>query len=255
MTGAEASVVLNAVHWNVHSWVDPGTGRSNVGQVEALLDEASPDLVSLVEVNETWGEPSRLVRVASRCGYVAVFPPVFEYGEQGGPSGGFGNAVLSRLPVEVVLHRQLTWPDGVYQGSEATERRGVVLVRVTTERGTAWFGSTHLPAGDADARSAAGHRLSDALAGLAEPWVVAGDFNAEPATWPELEAMTRVGPLPATRPSEDPKVAIDYAIASPDLRIVVRALDRGGSDHLPVSLTARLRRDDGQGLRDVAVAG
>jgi endonuclease/exonuclease/phosphatase family metal-dependent hydrolase len=247
MTGAELSIVLTAAHWNVHGWVDPATERSNVGEVEALLDEVSPDLVSLVEVNETWGEPSRLVRVASRCGYVAVFPPVFEYGRQGGPTGGFGNAVLSRLPVEVVLHRQLTWPDGVYQGSEPTERRGVVLVRVTTERGTAWFGSTHLPAGDADARNAAVHRLKDVLAGLAEPWVVAGDFNAEPATWPELEAMTRVGPLPATRPSEDPQVAIDYAIASPDLGVAVEALNRRGSDHLPVSLTARRHGDDAQG--------
>src|SRR3954467_15599072 len=150
MTGAEPSVVLTAVHWNVHSWVDPATERSNVGEVEALLDEVSPDLVSLVEVGEPGSEPSPLLRVAGRCGYVAVFPPVFEHGPHSGPSGGFGNAVLSRLAVEVVLHRQPTWPDGIYQGTEPTEPRGVVLVRVMTQRGTVWFGSTHLPAGDAD---------------------------------------------------------------------------------------------------------
>src|SRR4051794_17298191 len=154
MTGVPPPTVLTAVHWNVHSWVDPTTGRSNAKDVEALLDEVSPDVVSLVEVDETWGGPSRLLEGADRHGYAAVFPPVFEYGRDNGPVGGFGNAVLSRLPVEVVLHRQLTWPDRVYQGNEPTEPRGVVLVRVTAERRKVWFGSTHLPAKDADARTA-----------------------------------------------------------------------------------------------------
>jgi endonuclease/exonuclease/phosphatase family metal-dependent hydrolase len=246
MTAAEPSPVLTAVHWNVHSWIDPATGRSNEAEVETLLAEVSPDLVSLVEVDETWAEPSRLLRVAGRCGYVAVFPPVFEYGP-GRPAGGFGNAVLSRLPVEVVLHRQLTWPDGAYQGSEPTEPRGVVLVRVTAGHGTLWFGSTHLPAGDADARTAAVHRLDDVLAGLAEPWMVAGDFNAPPATWPEVTAMARAGALPPTRPADDPRVAIDYAVASPELRVEVRALQRRGSDHLPVLVTGRLHQRDVEG--------
>jgi endonuclease/exonuclease/phosphatase family metal-dependent hydrolase len=247
MTEADTTIVLTAVHWNVHSWVDPATGRSNVAEVESLLHEVSPDLVSLVEVDETWGEPSRVVTVADRCGYVAVFPPVFEHGQPTGPLGGFGNAVLSRLPVEVVLHRQLTWPDSVYQGRESTERRGVVLVRVTAEGRRLWFGSTHLPAGDADARTAAGHRLADVLTALAEPWVVAGDFNAEPPTWPDLGVMARVGPLPATRPVEDPSVAIDYAVASPDVHVTVHALERRGSDHLPVSLAVGLRQGGTEG--------
>jgi endonuclease/exonuclease/phosphatase family metal-dependent hydrolase len=243
MTRTDASIVLNVVHWNVHGWVDPATGGSNAAEVESLLHDVSPDVVSLVEVDEAWGEPSRVMSVADRCGYFAAFPPVFEYGRPTGPVGGFGNAVLSRLPIEVVLHRQLTWPDSVYQGSEPTERRGVVLVRVTTEGGRLWFGSTHLPAGDADARTSGVHRLADVLIGLAEPWVVAGDFNAEPSTWPDVSAMARVGVLPATRLFDDRGMAIDYAVASPDLHIAVQALERHGSDHLPVSVTVRLPRE------------
>jgi len=247
MTGPDTSVALSAVHWNVHGWVDPVTGRSNVAEVESLIREMSPDVVSLVEVDETWGEPSRVVSVADRCGYAVVFPPVFEYGQPTGATGGFGNAILSRLPVEVVLHRQLTWPDSVYQGSEPTERRAVVLVRLHHEVGRLWVGSTHLPAGDADARAAAVHALTDALSGLIEPWVVAGDFNAEPSTWPDLAAMARVRMPSPTWPADDPRTVIDYAVASPHLDVALQTLEREGSDHLPVSLTVRVAWSDTEG--------
>ena len=88
------AVELRILHWNIHSWTDE-TGRSNLEQVADLIAATTPDVVSLVEVNEPVAGLSPLHRLATDTDYRSVFTPAFEYGTDH-PHGQFGNAAAGR---------------------------------------------------------------------------------------------------------------------------------------------------------------
>lgn len=162
---------MKLLHWNIHMWRD-GTGRDNHQAVRELIGAVSPDVVSLVEVDEPWGHPSILASLADELGYRWVFVPAFEYRSE----GGIGNALLVRGRLDAVQQWQLL-PARLYDGSEPSEPRAVVLGRVGNGQGTYWVGSTHLPRHDATLRAEASKRLARLLASLDAPWIVCGDFN------------------------------------------------------------------------------
>jgi endonuclease/exonuclease/phosphatase family metal-dependent hydrolase len=226
---------LRVLHWNVHSWRDDA-GASNVDAVAELVRETEPDVVSLVEVDESWGSPSCLGMVAEQCGYTSIFAPVFEYGQEQ-PTGGFGNALLSRLPISAVQQRQLVWPTTVYDGSEPSELRAVVFARL----GPLWVGSTHLPRGSAEARAAALQRLKTVTGELDGDWLLCGDFNTAASTWIDSDGSVTVAPTPAqaTYPAKEPVEAIDYCVASPGITLEAKVLAASGSDHLAMLVVAR----------------
>lgn len=231
---AQPSNFLRVLHWNVHSWINPDTGASNAGALEALLTEHEPHLVSLVEVDEPWDKQSALEAVAEQHGYAAVFAPIFEYGSAT-PIGGFGNAVLSRLPIAAVGQRQLTWPTSVYDGTEPSEPRSLTLVRVQLGAGALLsIGSTHLPRADAPAREQALNALSNHLEALPTPWIICGDFNAAANEWPLTQRWTVAPSVPTpTYPAATLAEPIDYAVSS-GVDLTARVLTAQGSDHLPV---------------------
>ena len=70
---------LRMLHWNIHSWRDDA-GASNLESVVNLVQATDPHVVSLVEVDESWGYPSKLDEVADRCDYTSIFVPAFESG-------------------------------------------------------------------------------------------------------------------------------------------------------------------------------
>src|SRR3712207_5695451 len=122
----DAESALRVLHWNVHSWRDDA-GRPNVESVTKLVKALEPHVVSLVEVDETWDDyPSSLDEVAAATGYASIFTPTFEFGTDH-PVGGFGNAILSKLPIQTVRQRQLVWPPRLYSGTEPSEPRTVLL--------------------------------------------------------------------------------------------------------------------------------
>lgn len=57
---------------------------------------------------------------------------------------GFGNALLSRAPILAAQQWQLLLPRP-YDGTEPSEPRAVVLVRIKHGGRRLWVGSTHLP--------------------------------------------------------------------------------------------------------------
>jgi endonuclease/exonuclease/phosphatase family metal-dependent hydrolase len=136
--------------WNVHGWRD-AAGRPNVQAVAELIRATRPDAVTLVEVDEPWGLPSCLGRVARECGYSWAFAPSFEYGDED-RGGGFGNALLARVPVTAVQQWRLYAPPGGYDGSEPSEPRSVILARLGLNGTSVWLGGTHFPRADAAAR-------------------------------------------------------------------------------------------------------
>ena len=93
---------MKILHWNIHGWAD-SNGIDNVERVTDFIRSQDPDVVSLVEVDEEWGKPSKLEQVADALGYHWAFVPAFEYREQ----GGFGNAILSKSAFRSVQQRQL----------------------------------------------------------------------------------------------------------------------------------------------------
>jgi endonuclease/exonuclease/phosphatase family metal-dependent hydrolase len=225
------------LHWNVHSWRDE-SGQPNVAAVAGLIAGHDPDVVSLVEVNEPWAAPTALTEVAG--GRTWVFLPSVELGEDT-PARGYGNALLCRPGLLAVQQWRLTWPQTVYDGTEPSETRSLVLARISLPSAPVWVGSTHLPSSDPGSRAVALRRLLEVTERLEAPWVICGDFNAPAQDWLEPGQPVVVGPSPArpTCPASSPRVAIDYAIASPGVSLDARPLNVTGSDHLPVLVRCR----------------
>lgn len=232
---------LRLLHWNIHSWLDDDN-RPNVDAVVAVIRETRPDVVSLVEVDEPWGEPDRLHDVAGRTGYRPIFIPTFEFGGES-PGGGFGNALLTRLPVLAVQQWQLTWPLPRYDGSEPSEPRSVLLARLETGSRPLWVGSTHLPRSDERSRADAFRRLAGLVTKLEDPWLVCGDFNMSPPHWLADDYGIGVSPDPVrpTHPASGPVEPIDYCLLGLGTRAEGTVVSRSGSDHLPVLISVTSR--------------
>lgn len=228
------------LHWNVHSWRDT-SGRPNLDAVIGLVTDHNPDVVSLVEVDEPWGAPVSVPELARQTGYSWIFFPAVEMGREA-PARGYGNALLSRLPVAAVQQWRLTWPPAVYNGTEPSESRTVALARISLPAATVWAGSTHLPSTGRQARAAALRRLMAVTRGLDRPWVICGDFNTAPSRWIRRGQPIVAGPHPArpTFPARFPIRALDYCIASPGVSLHARALSAAGSDHLPLLARCRI---------------
>jgi endonuclease/exonuclease/phosphatase family metal-dependent hydrolase len=231
---------LRLLHWNIHSWRDD-TGQPNQDAVGKLIATAEADVISLVEVNEPWGLPAALTELAEHAGYSWIFSPAVQMGADT-PQRGYGNALLSRLPLEAVQQWQLTWPQVAYDGTEPSEARTVVLGRVRLPAGPVWVGSTHLPSTRPEATLAAARQLATLSQRLDAPWLICGDFNIPAAGWASAAYPMVVAPDPAvpTHPAGEPVHPIDYCVASPGMDLAAQVLATPGSDHLPVLVDARI---------------
>lgn len=218
---------MRLLHWNVHMWQD-ADGKSNLQAVADLIAQVSPDVVSLVEVDEPWGRPGGLRGVADELGYSWAFVPAFEYREE----GGFGNALLSRSPFHAVQQWQLLSPR-LYDGSEPSEPRALALGQVTVHDDLLWVGSTHLPRNDAAMRAEASALLHQLLGGLDGPWALCGDFNQPASSWLPDSAVTVPQPPIDTYPTNDPVEAIDYCVLG-GMTGDGHVLASTASDHLPI---------------------
>ena len=218
---------MKILHYNIHMWTD-AEGVNNADRVEALIRDQDPDLVSLVEVDEPWGQPSTLARIAERLGYHWAFVPAFEYRCE----GGFGNAILSRTPLDSVQQWQLL-PPSLYDGTEPSEPRAVILVSAQVGGAYITFGSTHLPRHDSTLRNQAARRLLDLLNRITTPWVICGDFNQPPEDWITVGCAYAPLPSEATYPVRNPVEHLDYAVFA-GLELRAKALAGSASDHLPL---------------------
>jgi endonuclease/exonuclease/phosphatase family metal-dependent hydrolase len=232
---------LSVLHWNIHSWRDDREAP-NEQAVEGLISELRPDAVSLTEVSTAWGEAGPLSEIAGRLKYRWVFVPTLEY--RGEPATeGYGNALLTRLPILAVQQWRVHSPDR-YANNEPSEPRTVALARLEVAGTPVWVGATHLPANQEADRSRALTRLAALLRQLDPPWLVCGDFNTAVKTWrDELPEGVSVVPRwrKATFPTRPrPVRAIDYALVSPGLTARGHVVRRKGSDHWAVYVTARL---------------
>jgi len=228
---------MRLLTWNIRG----GLGMDGVRSLRRIADvirAASPDVVCLQEVHRRlpWsGLEDQPRLLAEMTGLQALFQSNFRVG-----FGGFGNAVLSGLPVvSFRLHRL---PNRLERRRPAMrfERRGALHTVVQAPWGPVGVLCTHWSLVQADRLESAVWML-EALRSCPPAAVLAGDLNAD---WdsPEVSRLREAGLVDAggdlagpTYPARPPIHRLDYVLHTPRLRCVGQeTLGSDASDHLPV---------------------
>src|SRR5262245_41225355 len=164
------AATLRVLDWNSHHGGVSTDGKLDVDRFIKTAASFKPDLVSLNEVERFtgWGNydapavMAKLMEKYTGTAWYSTFPTAT------GSATGNGNLILSRLPFEATEVRLL--------GHE----RAAVNAAVNVNGRTINFVSTHLDnASRANRLDQIGELMSWAE-GLAEPRLIAGDFNAGP---------------------------------------------------------------------------
>lgn len=228
---------LRVLSYNIHHG-EGMDGKLDLRRIADVINSVDPDLVALQEVDKgvkrTNGidEPAVL---ADLTGMHAVFEKNIDF--QGGE---YGNAVLSRFPVEHYQNHHL--PQSV-----PGEQRGMLEVHITVADRPIVFYATHFDYhGDDSERLASAKMLRGLLeAGDARTAIVAGDLNALPdsATIKLIRQFLQDTYDPETKPghtfpADKPDRRIDYILHTPDAglkTIECRVIDEPvASDHRPL---------------------
>ena len=217
-------------------------GRRDPERIARVLADLRFDLAGLQEV--TTGDGSDPGALLSRLtGVHAAFGPTTAF-----HGAAYGNAILSRHPIEATRRYDLSVP--------GREPRGCLRADVTLGSSRLHFFAAHLGLGVWERRRQAARLLSaDVLrdTALAYPLVLVGDFNsfsrfAVLPRWVTRQlrdaalAARRDGP---TWPSRFPLLRLDRCYVAPafrvlDCEVVTTPLARRASDHLPVVVDLEL---------------
>ncbi|GMV51214.1 MAG: hypothetical protein NBKEAIPA_01453 [Nitrospirae bacterium] len=229
---------LRVASYNIHRGIGRD-GRYEPERILRVLEEMAADIVALQEVDLPGTETATILPwLAGKLNMAGVEGPVWlRDGRE------YGNALLSRFPVEQVRHWDLSvgWH----------EPRGALDVDVRYRGRSIHVVSTHLGLWPHE-RPLQAKRLLELLAvDRRELTVLMGDLN-EWHMWGRvlraLYAVFGVPPAPPTFPARWPLLALDRIwVAPPTALLGVEAhrseASRVASDHLPVKAELRLRAD------------
>ena len=241
---------LRVLSYNIHH--GEGVDRKlDLPRIARVIADQKPDLVALQEMDvktqRTGGvdQPAELARLT---GMHVAFGKGIDY--QGGE---YGNAILSRFPIESKSVHPLP-------ASEGEERRNATVVTVRPWEGgpEVRFVGTHLNYRDESERVLEVKAILSALKqgqGGSLPTILAGDLNARPGTaplklfapdWKDAAADRGAGDTPEamTYPAEKPVRRIDYVLLHPAAawRVVESKVvpEPVASDHRPVLAVVEL---------------
>ncbi|MFO7892194.1 MAG: endonuclease/exonuclease/phosphatase family protein [Longimicrobiales bacterium] len=241
---------------------DAETRAARLAGIAGVIRGADADVVVLNEVDfrAAWSHGLNQAGALARAtGYAArVEQRNFDYTLLFADFA-FGNAVLTRLPVDGV--RPVALPPRSRIEAALIGAKTAAVVALRTAAGPVAVVPIHFEFRDEDTRLAAVEPILE-LADHAPPLILAGDFNTAPHGWPRTDRPTAVdalleagwhspraardpGRAALTFPSPDPAAAIDWVLAGPPLRVLdARVLtDRPTlSDHLPVLAVIEVRR-------------
>lgn len=264
LPAGELPAELRIITYNIHhgEGIDRKFDLERIAKV--LLDER-PDLVALQEVDQQTrrsggvDQPAELARLT---GLTVVFGRNIDF-----EGGGYGTAVLSRLPV--LSSKSVKLKSFYPPTPHNPEQRGVQVIELGSTAGKPemLFLCTHL-----DSRPPDDERIHSAITinELIRKWgnlpaLLAGDLNAPPES-PAIRELAKEWAIagldsasakrpkadrPAryaikTFPAQKPRAWIDYVLYRPTRRwrvVEVRVLNEPvASDHRP--LLAVLRRED-----------
>jgi endonuclease/exonuclease/phosphatase family metal-dependent hydrolase len=243
---------LRIVTYNIHH----GEGTDNkfdLPRIAKVVLAEKPDIVALQEVDQKTKRASGVdqpAEFAKLMNMKVVFGHNIDY-----DGGGYGTAVLTKLPVKSSDSVKLK---SFYESTPShAEQRGVQVLELGDKNDPPlWFLCTHLdyrPKDDERMNSA--HTINDLVEKhAAEPAIIAGDFNATPDSAPVKEFAKEwkiAGEEPSdknagkyfTFPADKPDHRIDYVMCRPasDWKVIeVRVLDEEvASDHRPVLTVLR----------------
>ncbi|MCI0334797.1 MAG: endonuclease/exonuclease/phosphatase family protein [Planctomycetes bacterium] len=266
-TGARAELPteIRVVTYNIHH--GEGVDREfDLKRIANLLLPVEPHVVALQEVDQGTrraGGVDQPAELAKLTGMEVVFGRNIDY-----DGGGYGTAVLTKLPVR--SHESVKLKS-FYPPSETNpEQRGVQVLELGEKDGPGLlFLNTHLDYRPPDEeRMSSAKTINELVAKRSDvPAILAGDLNARPESAPSAElkkewkivgeggrgkaegggaktqASSGAQPL-LTFPAEKPDRWIDYVLVRPAEKwevVEVRVLEEAvASDHRP--LLAVLRR-------------
>lgn len=227
---------LRVATWNIHACRGMDM-RLDPDRTLAVIDALDADLIALQEVPTRTRHKRLLALLAGeRCYHSVVETTLADHAD------GFGNALLSRLPLRSHSHLDLA--------CTGREPRCAIAVDVAMSGGRQLHVvATHLGLRDGERREQLA-RIEARLSQGDHPCLLLGDFN----TWLRTPGgclsqwQNRPGPLrPRSFPALAPVLALDHIVAGPGVSLsALKAVRLPGlrlaSDHLP--LTANIELQD-----------
>jgi endonuclease/exonuclease/phosphatase family metal-dependent hydrolase len=226
---------LHAMTYNIRT----GIGMDNqydIRRIAEVIRQAGADFVALQEVDSYFSPRSlyeeQVGLLASQLDMYAAYGPNLLFTPDPGrkEQRQYGNAVLSRYPIQSWRNHYLT--------SYESEQRGALETEIAIGDQTISFYSVHLGL-DKQQRLKQVQELIRIAGATPNPVIIGGDFNATPNS-EEINAMTAEfhnvfagSPDALTVPAGDAKETIDYLFVRGKVhtggeKTVIRAL---ASDH------------------------
>jgi endonuclease/exonuclease/phosphatase family metal-dependent hydrolase len=217
--------------------------RFNLAGVADIIAAQHPDIVALQEVDlnrRRSGSMDQARWLAERLGYNYVFAPAYHDNE----NGAYGNALLSRYPIESYRIEHLWQRDQLFPGEPnwVIEPRCCLIAKVLSPE-PLWVMATHLSTSPDQQE----HQLPQLAALAAEcadkPVVLMGDFNTElnqlldSPVATVLNNLLAAAPAPTYPNGAKARSCIDHIWASSHWQadtVWVVSERHGISDHNPV---------------------
>ncbi|AKF10731.1 endonuclease/exonuclease/phosphatase family protein [Sandaracinus amylolyticus] len=238
---------LRVMTYNTHGCV----GTDGVRALERIADvlrACDADVIGLQEIDvgrTRSGGLDQAEAIAVRLGMSHVFGAALYDGR-----GHYGNAVLSRHPIEHVRTEKLpTW-------RAVSEPRCFVHTRVAAPGGELDVVVTHFGLGPIERMGQARHVAAEIERTSSPHTVLLGDFNCGrgsiayrrlTTSLADAQQLGRPGYVCATYPSWRPILRIDHVLVGAGLEVLAaevpnKGLVREASDHLPVVVSVRRAR-------------
>jgi len=225
---------ITVATYNVHRCIGRD-GREDPARIAEVLRALDADAVALQELR--W-QPAQALHVladlAARLGYTPLAVPTLLR-----PDGHYGNALLTRLPVEDQRLEDLS--------VSGREPRGALAAVLGTGGAPLTLIATHLGLAFGERRRQM-QRLLALVRKSSKPVVLLGDLNewllwGRPLRW--LRKHFGRTPAPATYPARCPFLALDRIWVEPAgalerLEVHKEPPARAASDHLPLRATLGL---------------
>ena len=236
---------LKVMAYNIHHANPPS--KPDVIDIEAIvrvIKNQDPDLVALQEVDshtKRSGEGNQAELIAEQLGMYYYFSKAINYDD-----GEYGNAILSRYPIENVETINLPNEPGSNVENRVLSKGEIVLSSGTR----VVFASTHLDyKANSPSRILQIEKIIEIAKDLEMPMILAGDFNdvmgSETLNLLRSEFDLSCRTCPPTIPVVQPTRAIDFiSYRHPDGKF--RAKDHEvinetyASDHRPIAATIEL---------------